>query len=711
MGTPEVSDIRAPNISTNTPYRELESSDNDFINEIAHRNEDWLTKTKGQRRRLFRNIKAYVPVDGSSWDDESRKQVIADGRHAVNIDVASRKIDTLGGSILSEKWDFDFQALDQENSYTLRNLKYWYHADAEQYNYHNSENKCCIRGLLHSGYEELTVRYDLRPHGALAFSAPQSGMVLKDPYWLTDDLKDWKRAIKHGWFTPQEMIDKWDVSNDDFRSRARDERNAWESVGHLDNVDTFQGVPNRWGDKYLVLEYRWIEEKKTSRLYGKTKNGDWMEFPLDIETRADVQKYMKRYGITDFGNVKEFPYTGRVLKLGVCCPEISRTAFLYEGDHDVQCGFIGFFPFSPCREMGIDKGVMDAAIDLVRTLNYRESKKDDIIASMAADVKVINIDALDETQTTFREITENITKPGYTIAAHGDPRLVASQLANKEVPQSIMNDIGQTLSLFNEVLPVTPALEGTGPQSESGVLFEMRHAVTKLGTLILYDNWRQHLMNKAEAWYNQARITYKDQYRKVRNTDDDSEIEFNKPQYQVDGESAERFYENSIGDLPRANVYVTLRKDSPTQRIGEQAMLYDITKILSAHPELFQAEIRILTNRILQTIDLDPQEKKKVEMLGKLKEMRDMLAAISEIEGTKAQTAQAMLMQQQAVAMLKQMAQQMGMQPGAEGPQGAPGGGPPQGQPTNSRPEQVAPPEEDLLSTSEQYQQIPQEGG
>jgi hypothetical protein len=236
----------------------------------------------------------------------------------------------------------------------------------------------------------------------------------------------------------------------------------------------------------------------------------------------------------------------------------------------------------------------------------------------------------------------------------------------------------------------------------------MRHAVTKLGTLVLYDNWKQHLMNKAEAWYNQARVTYKDQYRKVTDTDMDEVVEFNSPAYEV-GEEGDISVatENSIADLPRARVYVTLRKDSPTQRIAEQSMLYDVTKILSAHPELFQSEIRVLTNQILRTIELDPAEKRKIEMNGKLKEMRDVLATLGEIEGIKANTAQAMLLQEQVKGMLQQMAQQMGAAPG--GPQGQPGP-----QPSRSRPEPLAPQEPqgvppDESSPEQQYQQIPQE--
>ena len=234
--------------------------------------------------------------------------------------------------------------------------------------------------------------------------------------------------------------------------------------------------------------------------------------------------------------------------------------------------------------------------------------------------------------------------------------------------------------------------------------------MTKLGTLVLYDNWRQHLQNKAEAWYNQALITYKDQRRQVQDTDENAVIDFNVPEYIAEGNKVERSYRNYVGDLPRTKVFVSLRKDSPTQRVAERAMLYDITKILAAHPELFASEIRILINEILQTIELEPDEKKRLTKLGKLEEMRDLLRTMSEIEGAKAQSLQAKVVQQQAGAMMNQMAQQMaagaGMPGGGQtgpGPQGPdqPGGAP------NSQPKELPPLEGETAES--QYMNVPVE--
>lgn len=699
------SDVAKVNVLTETT-RQTRSSNAQLVLEIAQRNRDWLVATQKQRDRLFENIKMYAPVEGSSWDSASYNRLVNEGRHPVNIDIASRKIETLAGSIRSEKWDFDYQPISLADQPILKNIKWLYFRDKEQYNYVDSENHCLVRGLLHSATEEIDVRYDICPTGAIAFHCNQPGMVLKDPHYLSDDLKDWRRGIKHGWFTAQEMIDKWE-SNDPFiRQQARMDKIHGESYGRLENVDTFQNAPSRWGSKYQVIEYRWLEEENSTRLVGFDVDGKLVEFPPELKKRNEVQKYMEVNGVLGWRSIREVPYYKRTLKVAVICPSISTSAILYKGDHHIQCGFLGWFPFSACREVGVDKGIMDALKDVQRTFNYRHAKVDDILASGTCGQKVVDVTRLANGLRDLDDLRQNATRPDYMMAVEGDPKAVVSAMPHGEVPQSVWNSITELLGLFDRVSPVTPALEGTGPKEESGVLFELRHAVTKLGTLLLYDNWRGHLGNKAEAWYNQARITYKDQMLRAKNRDTNEVVQFNGSQYGVKGNKITRSSVNSIADLPRARVYVTLRRDSPTERVAERSMLFDMTKILSAHPELFKEQIRLLTNRFMSTVELDPEEKQQLEQFKMLQSVRDVLALMAEIENLKATGMQAQVVQHQALAMLNQMAQQMQQQQQMAGQQ------PGQiSQPQVGPAEEVNLPENMRTSPEEQYTQVPLEEG
>lgn len=656
-------------LAVETPYHVLRSSNADFVTQVDRMHDDWLKSQRKPLARMWENFGMYMPVDGSSWDDDAYAKLLSEGRHPVSIDIASGKINTLAGSILSEKWDFDYKPVAGDATTITRGIKNWYYADKEQFNYTESERRCLIQGLVHSGCEEMGIDYDLRRMGAISFYTTQPGAVLKDPTWQSDRHRDWKRALKRGYFTGQEIVDKWETDDPFVREAAREDKSGGEVYGDVNNVDVFMNSPKTWGSKNLVLEYRWLERKKTTRLWGRVGQppfDDWIVLPEMAKSREQVEMLMRAYGITDYNDLKELPdYTER-LKVGICCPILSRTGIFYEGDHDVQCGSIGFFWFSACQMMGVDKGIMDAMKDVQRTLNYRESKKDDIIANLAANPLAIDTDRLDTNVNSFEDVKRNVTRPGFMAGVRGDPRNVIMPIQHGDVPAAIINDIAAFIDLFDRVTPVTPALQGTAQRDESGVAYEMRHAVTKLGTLVLYQNWQQHLENKAEAWYNQAPVTYRNLYREIKDHETGETLKFNNPDF-VGGQ---KVYRNDITMLPRSQVIVTLRKDSPTESMAVRGMLYDVTKILSAHPELFKNEIRVLVNQIINTIEMEPEEKGKLDMLGKMQEMADVLEIMTKIEGLKATSMQAQVMQAQASTMLQQMSAQMGIGGPAQPTQG-----------------------------------------
>lgn len=693
-------------MATETPYRVLRSSNADFIKEVDRMHDEWLKALDQQLNRMWENFGMYMPIDGSSWDETAYTKLINEDRHPVSIDIASRKIDSLAGSILAEKWDFDYKPVAGDPSTLSRGIKNWYYADKEQFNYAQSEARAMIAGLVHSACEEIGIDYSIRRSGAISFWCNNPGAVLKDPTWQSDLHRDWKRAIKRGYFTCQEIIDKWETNDPYIREQARLEKTGGQTYGAVSNLDVFRHSPKTWGSKNLVLEYRWMERSKTTRLWGRVGEApydDWIVLPENAKSREEVELLMQLYGIANYDDLKELPDETEKLKMMICSPNLSRTAILFNDDHDIQCGSIGFFWFSACHWMGIDKGIMDAMKDVQRTLNYRESKKDDIIAHLAANAMAIDVDKLDSNVNSFEDVKRNVTKPGFMMGVRGDPKNAITPIAHGDIPPAILSDIASFIDLFDRVSPVTPALQGTAEQGDSGVLYEMRHAVTKLGTLVFYRNWQQQLENKAEAWYYQAPITYKGLYRTIKDQDTGQMIEFNSPAYIGD----KKFYRNNLEMLPRSLVIVTLRKDSPTESVAIRGMLYDITKILAAHPDLFKNEIRVIVNKILGTIEMEPEEKRKVEMLGKLQEFADMLEILTRMEGLKATTMQARVMQAQATATLQQIMGQMGMLAGPGMQQ--PGGKPPVPEAMSPARPSLPSPSEVETTPEQEYMRVPVE--
>jgi len=644
------------NVATVYPYSELRSSTYQRVRDIEDINDKWVAAYRSDRNRLFDNLRAYFSINGGSWEKEALADLQRQGRHPVSFPIAHQKIQTLAGSIQSQKFDFDYFPLDQTKNKAIEDMKYLYHADENDYNYKASENVTLLRGLVHSGYEEMEIRYDIRPTGGIGFAACPPGQVIKDPYWQTHDPAHWRRAIKHAYFSPREIIERWGTRDADIRKEARMNAEGGEDYFDVGEVDLYRDANDEYGSKHLVIEYRELRKRKTTRLHGRLPGGGWVSFPLDVE-KQELDIFMSVYGIESYEDIVELPYEDDTLWLETIVPSLTRKSFLFHGKHNVQCGGIGLFKFSACSELGVDRGVMDSIVDIQRTLDYRESKKDDIIASGAAGGLMVNKEKFENPPKSLQEIKENRTRPDYVLSVDGNPSEAIQLIPNAQVDPAILNDIMGLIDMFDRVSPVVPAMEGAATKNESGILFELRHAVAKLGTLILYDNWQQHLKNKAVAWYVQARDTYKDVYREA--LDDLGEnVEYNSPIFIDTEDGRKKGYSNSVSALPpRAQVIVTLKEDSPSEQHAKRFLYFDMAKMLSANPEESRNQLRVVINEMIKTLPLSAEEKKKYKAIADMQQEIDTMDLFRQREELKAAILNDKVLQKQASAMLGEMGQ------------------------------------------------------
>jgi len=657
------------NISTKTSRR-MRSSDGEFVRYVEDRHRHWVSYHAKSRKRMYDALEAVLDIDGGMWPKTQRDNIISQGRHAVSVNIAKQKAESLHGSIMNEKLDFDFKPLDIEENQGVESTKHWYYSDKDLYKYDLHDSQTNMSGIIHAGIQGMTIDYSVRKTGGIGFKHYTDGTVLEDPFHQDCDNGTWREAMIDGYLTPSQMIEKFDTGDPAIKKLADADFYIGDTYEDEENVRAWEDLPRRQGSRFLVTEYRWMETLKTTRLHAQLQDGDWFAFPLKV-TESQVRNFIEKMEIS-WADVREFPYEDNILYYGIISPDltgISPDLIFVRGKHPVQCGGIGLFKYSTNRIFGIDKGVFEYMLDINRMFNYRHSKIDDIMASTAAGMALV-----DKTKVGgdagVRKLMQNKTRPDYVHGVEGSPKGVAELFPVSTIPERMFTDVNNSLlDLFDRVTPVTPALEGTGPKDESGILLEMRHEITKLGTLRLINNWQRFQMDKAEAWYNMAQVLYKGVYRKIPTSGGNGFIEFNSPAFRTmsDG-SRQKVYINSISDLPRARVVVKLSKASPTKRMARRLELFDTTKMLSAHPELFKNEIRILTNDLISTIERDPEEQIKLERMQSLQEMRDVLEVFTQIEQLKAQGMEAQAMQQQLQGMVQNMANK------AQAPQ--------QGQPT-----------------------------
>ena len=656
----------APNINVKTSIR-MRSSDGELVRYVEDKHDRWVSFHAATRERMFDALDAVLDINGGMWPKSERADLKQQDRHATSINIAKQKMETLSGSLMSERFDFDYRPLNIEENAAVDDIRHWYYADKDDYNYDLADSETNMSGLIHAGVQGMVIDYSLRRTGAINFKHYTDGMVLQDPNWQDNCNRNWREAMIDAYLTPTEMIDKFEIDSLIVRKLAEADYYIGETYEGADDIRAIEGLPKRMGSRFLTTEYRWMEKLKTTRLHARLNTGEWYGLPLKV-TEDQVRDFIARMQIT-WADVREFPYEDNILQYCIVSPDLTGVEpdlVFVRGKHPIQCGAIGLFKFSSNRLAGIDKGVFEYILDLNRSLNYRQSRIEDIIASAAGGATLVNKHKVGG-DSGFKKLMQNKTRPDYVHPVDGSPEGVAALFPASQVPEYLFREINNIVEFFDRVSPVTPALEGAATKDETGVLLELRHEITKLGTLRLFNNWQQFLSDKAEAWYNQAQIQYKDIYRRVPNSRGTGFVEFNAPAFRNVNGRREKVYVNSIEDLPQAKVVVKLSKASPTKRMARRLELFDTTKMLSANPELFKYDIRILINDLISTIERDPEEQAKLERMQSLQEANDMLELFARIEQTKAQGMEAQVMQEQ----LRQMMQKFQSNMGQVNPSGA----------------------------------------
>lgn len=649
----------APNINVKTSLK-MRSSDGELVRYVDEKHEKWTRHHSKGRKRMFDALEAVLDINGGMWPSTEREELRAQDRHATSINIAKQKMETLNGSLMSEKFDFDYKPVDVEENPLVEDIKHWYDADKDDYNYGLADSETNMSGLIHAGVQGIFIDYSIRRTGAIGFKHYTDGTVMQDPNWQDNIQRNWKEAMIDGYLSPTEMVDKFELDSPLLRKLADADYYLGDTYEGAEDIRFTESVPKRSGSRFLTTEYRWVEKLKTTRLHVRLRTGEWHPLPLNVK-EEQVRDFLQRMELS-WMSVKEFPYEDSILQYCIISPDLTGVEpdlVFVRGKHPVQCGSIGLFKFSSNRMHGIDKGVFEYILDLNRSLNYRQSRVEDIIASSAGGATLVNKNKIGGDKG-LKKLMQNKTDPSYVHPVDGSPEGVAAMFPTNPVPEYLFRELNNIVEFFDRVSPVTPALEGAATKDETGVLLELRHEITKLGTLRLFNHWQQFLKDKAEAWYNQAQIQYKDLYRKVPDASGTGFIEFNTPAFREVNGKRQKVYVNTVGDLPCARVVVKLSKSSPTRRMAKRLELHDTTKLLAAHPELFKNQIEILVNELLDTIERGPEEQLKLEKTRTLQEANSMLELFVKMEQTKAEGMEAQVMQKRLEQMMQNFQNKLG---------------------------------------------------
>jgi len=637
-------------------YLDIFSSESEGVRKILHEFNMAFDADLRDRQRSYANWKAYFAVDGGQWKDPVREKLHQNNRHAAQYNIIGPKVDALTGSLLQEEWDLDWKPIEGVRNSLTEGVKTAFYADKEIGNYEKSMEAVIRDGLIYEGNIKITMSAKHNPLRNIAFERCIPGMLIKDPYWVSDDDNDLKLAWETFHMHPEEIAQKFGVSSqelDEMIKLSRADGNVYQSFSRDPNQLAQQGIK---GSLLRVIEEHSIETINTSRLVGKKLGSElYVPFPITNE-RAKLEQYMIRNKI-DPETLIETPYEDRIHKVKTICPEGVKYKYLENGVSKVQCGRLPYVSFTSNRAFGQNKGIVDDLMDIQQTINKRESKLTDLISTATGGGKLVNKNLFD-TPALRKEFKERANDPSYVAFVDGDElskEKAMHYINTNQYPSQIINQLMRMWDIVDRVSKVPAALEAISENAnESGVLFERKLQVARVNTITIVNRVRDMRKSLAECYFNQFQVAYNGPERGFSTEDGKRNTVLNKRVY--NHKDGKVYIENRPDQIPRCQVIATESRSAPNRKIRDRAIYSELYNLsVQTNPEYSSFFFELL----LDTMDLDQGHKQRVGEISAMQKIRDKIKMNTEIDTLISQSKMANFQGAQADMGLQEILQQM----------------------------------------------------
>lgn len=574
--------------------------------------------TMKEQERNSNAWKMFTGFDNGQWDKAIVAEMKKEGRNPFQGNFIRSKVEGLAGNIVKNFFDIGYEPVDGVHTDLTRKIVSLMLSDKELMNWNASYINLVINGLIHLGVEEIFVsdRYD--PLGRIGFRSLLPGHIILDPYWLSNDSWDLKRAWKVGYLTSKQIKETYDTKSEEVdiaiqmsKGRATD----------YEDYESGNGFPrfslnDKYGDQYRVIEFKHVEREKKK-----------IEFIVadGIIVPEGTDEYKKEWAILNGVDLSQGVSTKTenvdVLYVTTICPQISRSLVLEDKKSLIQIGRIDLFPWSSARYNGTNSGIPELLQSLQETYNKRESQVDFIIASNAAcvamdpDIVGGNSDAMDE-------IMKNVNKPNYKFwtepGALKSGRSFFQPLPKNQIDIAIVNELTRMVDMADRVSKQPAAMAGRSEGSEeNGILFARKQMQAEVAHTVLFRGLEQHWNDKGEAYILLAKQLYSGAYREFYEFGSGEKIELNTPVVTPEGEVKE----NDISQLPRVKVVVTQSPEGVTNRTVDRSMNIELLRVLPPDTSPIQ-RVRATVNA-MKTMSQSKVDRAQTEADG---EMELMLA-------------------------------------------------------------------------------------
>ena len=615
----------------------------------------WVTRGAKERRREKENWDTYDATDSRSWDEQSLRTMIQEGRPPHSFNFTKRDVDTLAGSSLSEPYDIHYETeLGETNDDAiLLNEFYLEDRDLGKYMFHYLQT--LRAGFVYRGWVEMFKDYSRGPLPRVGLRYLSGDRVITDPDWETHEVKDNKGLFIPRWMSPQQIKDKYKTTDPLIESAIEMFKISTVSSGIQETDKIFDRSPEFWDQQnglMLVWDYMTLVVEKKKKLWDYD-NGTWVP-DLDDEDIIGLAEIARAAG----RNLEVMDSEELICMVNTQCPSLMLE--LQDGRHPYQLGRYPLFAFSSDSIKGRPNTTVDSLKDVQIAFNKRESVKTNILMTAANNHVLVESDAF-ESPTKAEAFIKNRNRPGGGSVLEPGGINKIKHLDRAAPPTEFMNDIDRLWQIKERLTPAVPAIQGMGETGDSGVLFQARVAQAQIGMQIpskmLAAFW--HEVGDSYFYAFQQTYTYPIIF-KAKN-------------------SGQVFYMNykdgvDVKSMSRLRVTVTLSPGSETYR---RILLQTYMTLASQIPSPLMKQA--LSRLVVQTLPNVPESEKA------------KLAQIAQMEEeTQAKASMVMSLQYDLqIAQLQQQKLQM---------QAAPLGLPPGGQPAAA----MEPPEQPKQDTGSQ---------
>lgn len=585
-------------------YAIIKSSNYERVKQIYNEREQSKRALQLDFDRGLKAWQAYMGFYGEQWPNVQLMQLHAEKRYAYQFNIIRPKVDTMAGAIITDLPDPDWTPVEGQPTTGTDAIKETFYSDKELTNWRVHLIELIQAGLIHNGWIEMVETTKYHPLGNIGLNFLRDGSGVPSAYWKSNDDRKLEKFWKSRYFNPEKLKFKYEKSSAAIEAAIQDLK--LHGMDELDEnaAEERRNFEGRVGSEYEVIEELWLEHVKTERLVGRKENETvTIPFPITIKDKGEEFEKFVQLNQIDISSVNPYPYTDIISHKTAVCPSLDPTIMLYDKKTRVQVKGLPVYHFTTRRHEGKDMGMCETIMDMQAIFNKRITLENELVEKTNGGMKIWN-KAIFRNPKEKTEIKDYANKPGHNMFANiDDVQKVYEEIQPNAYPSQVMSQIEL---IYNQLLPlvsgVSDAWSAEGASNDSGILYERKVQMNKIGTLLMDEGVKHLINNIGEGYMYQWPITYGGMEREITTKGGKGKVVLNE-------KLQEGFVRNSVEHLPRHKVIVTEKVDSPTRQQSTREMMMELMKQINpeTNPISFQNALRT----VFETLNISDDEKEK----------------------------------------------------------------------------------------------------